>query len=223
MRLHRATGRGRHAKPDRLPALFDAEGQKVWAPGWGRWGVLYARWRLRDGRWLQARRKIVDSAQARTSLAVTVTELARDGGQVRWYSPERFPAAEVLGPPPADDPAWATLPASAADLESIDGLRRRQKARDTLSVVRVGTVGPDDVCRIEDAAAWHRATGALTEADEQACAGRLVQLGWERHDRREAEAEQGRALGEALVAELRGLPLASTYGSAGTVVSRCSG
>ena len=108
-----------------LPALFDAHGQQVWVPGWSRWGVLYARWRLRDGRWLQARRKVSQGAHARTNLTVTATELATDDRQARWFAPEHFPATELLGPLPEEDPAWAVLLSALASLDTIDALSRR--------------------------------------------------------------------------------------------------
>lgn len=115
-----------------LPPLFDAKGQQVWVPGWSRWGVLYARWRLHDGRWLQARRKVSQGARARTGLTVTATELATDDRRARWFAPERFPATEVLGPLPEEDPAWAALLSTSANLDTVDALRRRLAAQATM-------------------------------------------------------------------------------------------
>lgn len=188
------------------PTLFDAEGRTVWARGWGRWGVLYARWRLHDGRWLQARRKFSQGAQARTGLAVTAAEIASNDRQARWHAPERFPASDLLGPLPEEDPAWAALCSASMRLEDIDALRRRREAQGTLGAVRAGTVAESDARRVGDAAAWHRAAGAVADADElQASAAHLAQLGQERRDRSRAEADQGKAAGEMLAAELREL------------------
>lgn len=186
--------------------LFDTEGRQVWGTGWGRWGVLYVRWRLRDGRWLQARQKVSGRAGTPVMLAVTAAALATDEPRPRWHWFAKFPAAELLGPPPEEDPAWAALLAGGSvRLLDVEAVWQAQRARATLDAARTGTLRADEAGRVREAAEWHSQAGDVAAADElAACERELVRQGWEAHYRRHRGAEAGAELGASLAAELRG-------------------
>lgn len=194
--------------------LYDAEGRQVWGTGWGRWGVLYVRWRLRDGRWLQARQKVSNGAGAPVMLAVTAAALATDEPRSRWHRLAEFPAADLLGPPPAEDPAWAALLAGGlVGLPDVEMVWQAQHARATLDAARAGTLRADEADRVREAATWHRRAGDAAAADElAACERELVRQGWDAHRQRRRDAKAGAELGASLAAELRGVVAARLAG-----------
>lgn len=187
--------------------LYDAEGRQVWGTGWGRWGVLYVRWRLHDGRWLQARQKVSGGAGAPIMLAVTAVALATDEPRPRWHRLAEFPAADLLGLPPTEDPAWAALLAGGlTGLSDVETVWQAQRARATLDAARAGTLRADAADRVREAATWHGRVGDVAVANElTACERELVRQGWEAHHQRRRDAEVGAELGASLAAELRGV------------------